>query len=63
MRWQNWQDFYNEVIHPPIRQGTGLAIHVEVTGPSEGGIQENIVELGIKESLFQLGVTAEIETE
>jgi len=40
-----------------------VAIRVEVTGQSESGIRENTVELGIKESLFQRGVTPEIETE
>jgi len=63
VRWENWQDFYNEVIDPLIREGAEVAIHVEVTGQSESGIRENTIELGIKESLFQRGVTPEIETE
>lgn len=63
VRWENWQDFYNEVIDPLIREGADLSIQVEVTGQSESGIRENTVELGIKESLFQRGVTPEIETE
>lgn len=63
VRWENWQDFYNEVIDPLIREGAEVAIRVEVTGQSEGGIRENTVELGIRESLFQRGMTAEIETE
>jgi hypothetical protein len=41
----------------------GEDIRVEVTRQSEGGIRENTVELGIKESLFQRGMTAEIEAE
>lgn len=63
VRWENWQDFYNEVIDPLIREGAEVAIRVEVTGQSESGIRENTVELGIKESLFQRGVTPEIDTE
>jgi len=63
VRWENWQDFYNEVIDPLIREGAEIAIRVEVTGQSESGIQVNTVELGIKESLFQRGVRPEIEAE
>jgi hypothetical protein len=63
VRWENWQDFYNEVIDPLIREGADLSIQVEVAGQSESGIRENTVELGIKESLYQRGVTPEIETE
>jgi len=63
VRWENWQDFYNEVIDPLIREGAEVAIRVEVTSQSESGIRENTVELGIKESLFQRGVTPEIEIE
>jgi hypothetical protein len=63
VKWENWQDFYNEVIDPLIREGAEVAIRVEVTGQSESGIRENTVELGIRESLFQRGITAEIETE
>ena len=63
VRWENWQDFYNEVIAPLIREGADLSIQVEVIGQSESGIRENTVELGIKESLYQRGVTPEIEAE
>jgi hypothetical protein len=63
VRWENWQDFYNEVIDPLIREGADLSIRIEVTAQSDTGIRENTVELGIRESLFQRGITAEIETE
>ena len=63
VRWENWQDFYNEVIDPLIREGAELSIRVEVVGQSKSGIRENTVELGIKESLFQRGMSSEIEAE
>lgn len=63
VRWENWQDFYNEVIDPLIREGAEVSIRVEVAAESESGIRENTVELGIRESLYQRGATPEIETE
>lgn len=63
VRWENWQDFYNEVIDALIREGADLSIDVEVIAESESGIQENTVELGIKESLLQRGLTPHIERE
>jgi hypothetical protein len=61
--WENWQDFYNEVIDPLIREGADVSIQVDVAAESESGIRQNTVELGIRESLYQRGVTPEIETE
>jgi len=63
VRWENWQDFYNKVIDPLIREGADLSIRIEVTAQSDTGIRENTVELGIKESLLQRGVAPEIEAE
>jgi hypothetical protein len=63
VRWENWQDFYNEVIDPLIREGADVDIQVEVDAEGEGGIRGNTVELGIRESLFQRGMRAEIEVE
>ena len=63
VRWENWQDFYNEVIDPLIREGADISIQVEVAAESESGIRENTVELGIKESLYQRGAAPEIEVE
>jgi hypothetical protein len=63
MRWEHWQDFYNEVVDPLIREGAEVTIHMVVTAESETGVRENTIELGIKESLFQRGVQPEIETE
>lgn len=63
VNWENWQDFYNEVIDPLIREGADLSIRIEVSAQSDTGIRENTVELGIRESLFQRGVAPEIEVE
>ena len=63
VRWENWQEFYNEVIDPLIRDGADVDITVEVSAESEAGIRENTVELGIRESLYQRGASPEIEVE
>jgi predicted AAA+ superfamily ATPase len=63
VRWENWQDFYNEVVDPLIREGAEVDIRVEVIAESESGIRENTVELGIRESLHQRGAVPEIEVE
>ena len=63
VRWENWQEFYDEVIDPLIREGADVGIQVEVTAESEGGVRQNTVELGIRESLYQRGMRAEIEVE
>jgi len=63
VRWENWQDFYNEVIDPLIQEGAEVTLRVEVTAESESGIRENLVELTLKESLYQRGVMPEVEVE
>jgi len=62
VRWENWQDFYNEVIDPLIQEGAEVTVRVEVAAESESGIRENLIELTIKESLYQRGATPEVET-
>ena len=60
VRWENWQDFYDDVIDPLIQEGAEVTIRIEVAAESESGIRENLVEL---ESLYQRGATPEVEAQ
>ena len=60
--WENWGDIYNEVIEPLANEGADILVDVSVLARSDGAIRENVVELGIKESLSQRAIQAEIET-
>ncbi len=60
--WDNWHDIYNEVIQPLANEGADLHCEVVVIAKGEARIKENTVELGIKESLSQRGIKAEIQT-
>ena len=59
--WQHWQDIYNEVIDPLAQEGAELLCDVTIVAKAEASIRENTVELVIKESLSQRGLTAEID--
>jgi len=59
--WENWQDVYNEVIDPLAREGADIICDLNVLAKGEDMIRENTVELGIKESLSQRGIEAEID--
>ena len=60
--WQHWQDIYNEVIDPLAQEGADMLCEVIIVAKGDCSIRENTIELGIKESLSQRGLKAEIET-
>jgi hypothetical protein len=60
--WENWHDIYNEVIQPLANEGADLHCQVVVIARGEAAIRENTVELGIKESLAQREIDADIQT-
>ena len=60
--WESWNDVYNEVIDPLAKEGAEIHCQVIVIAQGDGAIRENTVELGIKESLSQRGIKAEIQT-
>ena len=60
--WENWHDVYNEVIQPLANEGAEVSCQVVVIAKGEAAIRENTVELGIKESLSQRDIDADIQT-
>jgi len=60
--WEQWHDVYNEVIEPLANEGANIITDITLVARSEGGIRENTVELGIKESLSQRRIDANVET-
>lgn len=60
--WEKWPDIYNEVIEPLAKEGADILVDVNIVAQSEGAIRENLVELGIKESLSQHGISAKVES-
>lgn len=60
--WDNWNDVYNEVIDPLAKEGADVICEVVIIAKGDLAIRENTVELGIKESLSQRGIDADIQT-
>jgi hypothetical protein len=60
--WENWHDIYNEVILPLAHEGADVFCQVIVIAKGDAAIRENTVELGIKESLSQRDILADIQT-
>jgi hypothetical protein len=60
--WENWHDIYNEVILPLAHEGADVFCQVIVIAKGDAAIRENVVELGIKESLSQRDLQADIQT-
>jgi hypothetical protein len=60
--WEHWNDVYNEVIDPLVQEGAELRCQVILIAQDEAAIRENTVELGIKESLSQRGIPADVQT-
>lgn len=60
--WENWNDVYNEVIDPLAREGAEVRCEVVILARGDAAIRENTIELGIKESLSQRGIEADIQT-
>ncbi|MBI2825945.1 MAG: ATP-binding protein [Planctomycetia bacterium] len=60
--WENWNDIYNEVIDPLAKEGADVRCDVVVIAKGDDAIRENTVELGIRESLSQRGIEADIQT-
>ena len=60
--WDQWHDVYNEDIDPLAKEGADLHCQVIVIAQGDAAIRENTVELGIKESLSQRGIKADIQT-
>ncbi|RMF93028.1 MAG: ATP-binding protein [Candidatus Schekmanbacteria bacterium] len=53
MEWENWNDFFREVIEPLTNEGADVKISLKISAESDEGINEDTVELKIKESLQQ----------
>jgi len=60
--WENWHDIYNEVILPLAHEGADVYCQVIVIAKGDAAIRENTIELGIKESLSQRDIQADIQT-
>jgi hypothetical protein len=60
--WENWNDIYNELIDPLAKEGADVRCDVTIIAKGDASIRENTVELGIKESLSQRGIEADIQT-
>jgi hypothetical protein len=60
--WEHWPDVYNEVIEPLANEGADILVDVNIVAKAEGAIREDTVEFGIKESLSQRGIDAQVET-
>jgi hypothetical protein len=60
--WDHWNDVYNEFTDPLAKEGADLLCQVIVIAKGDAAIRENTAEHGIKESLSQGGIKAEIET-
>ncbi len=60
--WENWNDIYNEVIDPLAQEGAEVRCDVILIAKGDAAIRENTIELGIKESLAQRGIQADIQT-
>jgi len=60
--WENWHDVYNEVIQPLANEGAELYCQVVIIARGDAAIRENTVELGIRESLSQREIEADIQT-
>jgi hypothetical protein len=60
--WENWLDIYNEVIQPLADEGAEVSSQVVIIAKGDAAIRENTVELGIKESLSQRDIEADIQT-
>jgi hypothetical protein len=58
----HWHDIDNEVIDPLAQEGADILCDVTIVAKGEAAIRENTIELGIKESLSQRGLKANIET-
>lgn len=59
--WDKWTDILEYVLRPLVGGGATVETEVEIRASSDTGIPENTIELGIKESLSQKGIEAEIE--
>jgi hypothetical protein len=60
--WENWHDIYNEVIQPLADEGAEVSCPVVILARGDAAIRENNVELGIKESLSQRDIEADMQT-
>jgi hypothetical protein len=60
--WENWLDIYNEVIQPLANEGAEVSCQVVILAKGDAAIRENTVALGIKESLSQRDIEADIQT-
>ncbi len=59
--WEYCGDIYNEVIEPIAQKGANLQVDVNIVAQSDSAIRENTVEFGIKESLSQRGIVADVQ--
>jgi hypothetical protein len=60
VKWEDWNEIYNDVIDPLARDGAEIFCDVNILAQGDGVIKENTVELVIREALAQRGIAAEI---
>jgi len=63
LRWEHWQDIYDEVLDPLVKAGADLVLRLRIVAESGEGVDANMVDLQIRESLQQRGLDAEVEAE
>jgi hypothetical protein len=54
--WQNWDNFYREVIDPLVEENADIEIKLLLIASSKDGIKKDTVDLRIIESLNQRGI-------
>lgn len=59
--WQNWDNFFREVIDPLINEGANVKIELTLSAHSDEGIKQDTIELKIKESLEQRNIEYKID--
>lgn len=62
MPWEQWGDFYNEVIEPLANEGADIRVDVNIVAKGDAAIRENTIEFGMRESLFQRSIDAQVDT-
>lgn len=56
LNWQNWDNFFREVIDPLREENADIKINLRLKASSEEGIKKDTVDLRIIESLNQRGI-------
>lgn len=53
LNWQNWDNFFREVIDPLREENANIEINLKLRASSEDGIKKDTLDLRIIESLNQ----------